>query len=122
MAVCEYKSAVDFLRTSVVRERDCLILDLHLPVMSGLDLIDIMQERGLRLPVVFITGRGDKETRQRAMKAGAVAFLEKPVREEPLMEAVCSALTSAATCKAYGGTHAATSINAGPEPLAQWPS
>jgi FixJ family two-component response regulator len=117
MVVCEYKSAVDFLGSGRARENGCLILDLHLPVLSGLDLIGIMREQGPHLPVVFITGRSDKETRERAMKAGAVAFLDKPVCEGPLMAAVYSALTSAATCRVYGG-HAAATINAEPEPLA----
>jgi FixJ family two-component response regulator len=103
LTVREYKSAVDFLKAPEVGEPSCLILDLHLPVLSGLDLIGIMRERAVRVPVVFITGRSDKETRERAMRAGAIAFLDKPVSEGPLMAAVCSALTSAATCRVYGG-------------------
>ena len=103
LAVREYKSAVDFLNAPGTRNCGCLILDLHLPVLSGLDLIGIMRERAVQIPVVFITGRSDKETRERAMRAGAVAFLDKPVGEGPLMAAVCSALTSAATCRVYGG-------------------
>src|SRR5262247_2899920 len=59
----------------------CLILDLHLPIIGGLDLIKIMEHQKMALPVIFITGRGDAEIRARALEAGAVAFLEKPVSE-----------------------------------------
>lgn len=94
MSVWDHKSAADFLDGADASMRGCLILDLHLPVLSGLDLMTIMRERDIRIPVVFITGRSDKEIRQRALKAGAVAFLEKPVDEASLMSAIHSALTA----------------------------
>ena len=90
--VAEYKSAIDFLSSSSAKVEGCILLDLHLPVMSGLDLITVMEQRSIRLPVVFITGRSDKEIKQRALRAGAVAFLDKPVCENALMEAIRSAL------------------------------
>jgi two-component system response regulator FixJ len=92
--VREHSSAVDFLQQVAGLEQGCVVLDLNLPVLSGLDLITIMRERGIRFPVVFITGRSDEETRARALKSGAVAFLDKPVREDALMEAVDRALAS----------------------------
>jgi two-component system, LuxR family, response regulator FixJ len=93
--VREYKSAVQFLDEGHAAAGGCLVLDLHLPILSGLDLITIMRQRDIRLPVVFITGRSDKEIKERAMRAGAVAFLDKPLREEPLMAAIHSALAEA---------------------------
>ncbi len=93
MDVRDYKSAVEFLDKARVFERGCLVLDLHLPIMSGLDLLEVMRERKLTLPVVFMTGRSDRQTKERALRAGAIAFLDKPADEETLMAAICTALT-----------------------------
>lgn len=90
--VLEYSSAPEFLQVLQDKPAGCLLLDLHLPIVSGLDLIEIMRERRIRLPVVLMTGRREEETRARAIRAGAVAFLEKPVREEVLIAAIRSAL------------------------------
>jgi two-component system response regulator FixJ len=98
MDVREYGSALEFLEGEGFREPGCLVLDIHLPVVSGLDLLAAMRARRIAMPVVLMTGRGDKETKERALKAGAVAFLEKPVREDALMEAVRSALESCVEC------------------------
>ncbi len=92
MTVCDYKSAEEFLNSAGAGTMGCLVLDLHLPVLSGLDLIKIMRQHNLRHPIVFITGRSDKETRDQAMSAGAVAFLDKPVTEDALMAAIHKAL------------------------------
>jgi FixJ family two-component response regulator len=89
--VRDYGSALDFL-TEFGVGGGCLVLDLHLPAVSGLDLLGMMVERKIRLPVVFITGRSEQETRARAMKAGAIAFLDKPVHEEVLLQAIRAAL------------------------------
>jgi two-component system response regulator FixJ len=88
-----YESAREFLQKAGAWESGCLVLDLHLPIMSGLDLLTAMRERRIRLPVVLMTGRGDKETKERALKSGAIAFLDKPVRETALMAAIYSALS-----------------------------
>ncbi|MGH6921137.1 MAG: response regulator transcription factor [Geminicoccaceae bacterium] len=96
MAVRDYASAAEFLGNLDPRQRGCLILDLHLPILGGLDLIKIMREQRIPLPVVFITGRSDKETKARALEAGAVAFLDKPVPEESLTAAIRLALKAAA--------------------------
>jgi two-component system response regulator FixJ len=96
MVVRDYASAEAFLTNLGSDERGCLILDLHLPIVGGLDLIKIMRQRRIRLPVVFITGRSDKATRARALEAGAIAFLDKPVPEESLTAAIRLALTAEA--------------------------
>jgi FixJ family two-component response regulator len=90
--VRDYSSAPEFLANAAARDAGCLVLDLHLPVVSGLDLLAMMRQRKLSLPVVFITGRSDKETKERALRAGAVAFLDKPVKEDALIAALDEAL------------------------------
>jgi two-component system response regulator FixJ len=90
--VRDYRSAVEFLNATGALDEGCLLLDLHLPVVSGLDLLTVMQEREMRLPVIFMTGRSDRETKERALQKGAVAFLDKPLGERSLMAAIYSAL------------------------------
>jgi len=94
--VRDYGSAEEFLRSFRGDQSGCLILDLHLPIVGGLDLIRILRERLISIPVVFITGGSDRDIRRRALDGGAVAFLDKPVGEEPLLAAIRSALASAA--------------------------
>jgi FixJ family two-component response regulator len=106
MAVRDYGSAQDFLGDIDSEEMGCLILDLHLPVIGGLDLIRIMRQRQIGIPVVFITGRSDKETRMRAMQEGAIAFLEKPVCEASLMTAIEEALARSSGRPRRGSTDA----------------
>jgi FixJ family two-component response regulator len=66
----------------------CLVVDLKMPGLSGLDLQDLLLERGIELSLVFISGRADVQSGVRAMKGGAVDFLEKPVSDEALLAAV----------------------------------
>jgi two-component system response regulator FixJ len=94
MAVRDYGSADDFLRNFNPGRKGCVILDLHLPILGGLELLRMMRERKIDLPMIFITGRGDAETRARALEAGATAFFEKPVVEDVLMPAIDRALAS----------------------------
>jgi two-component system response regulator FixJ len=91
VSVRAYSSGLEFLANATAWETGCLVLDLHLPVVSGLDLLTMMRQRKMQLPVVFITGRSDKETRERALRGGAIAFLDKPVREDALLAAVHTA-------------------------------
>ncbi|HET6436801.1 MAG TPA: response regulator transcription factor [Anaeromyxobacter sp.] len=70
----------------------CLVLDLQMPHLSGLELQRALRQAGVDLPTIFITGHGDIPTTVRAMKAGAVEFLEKPFRDEDLLEAIAEAL------------------------------
>jgi two-component system response regulator FixJ len=92
LAVRDFGSVSDFLDLMKPNGGDCLVLDLHLPVMGGFDVMDTLAQRGSRLPVIVITGRGDTQTKARAMEAGAVAFLEKPVDDRCLMSAIEAAL------------------------------
>ena len=92
-AASSFGSAEDFLVSAgsdVVPS--CLVVDLLMPGLSGLDLQDLMQQQGFDMPIIFISGRGDVGSGVRAMKGGAVDFLEKPVSEATLTEAVRRAL------------------------------
>ena len=70
----------------------CLVVDLKMPGLSGLDLQDLLLERGIELSLVFISGRADMQSGVQAMKSGAVDFLEKPVSDETLLAAVARGL------------------------------
>jgi len=83
-----YTSAQEFLRSARPDAPGCLVLDVRLPGLSGLDLQQELAVAKIHLPVIFITGHGDIPMTVRAMKAGAVEFLIKPFREEELLEAI----------------------------------
>jgi FixJ family two-component response regulator len=87
-----YRSAGEFLLAERPDAPGCLILDMRLPGPSGLDLHQRLSEEKFSLPVIFLTGYADVATCVQAMKAGAVDFLLKPVRREPLLESVTAAL------------------------------
>lgn len=88
-------SADEFLSLPRVARPSCLVLDLSLPGMSGIDLQKEMERRRLDLPIVFITGHGDIPTSVEAMKGGAVDFLPKPFGTKALIEAVELAIARA---------------------------
>ncbi|MDM0081138.1 response regulator [Variovorax sp. J31P179] len=90
--VRSYESAGHFLLTPPDGRPGCVLLDLHLPGPSGLDLQQALQQHAIALPIVFLTGRGDIASSVRAMKAGAVDFLTKPVDPHTLLVAVDTAL------------------------------
>jgi two-component system response regulator FixJ len=90
--VRDFGSVSDFMDALKQTEAACLVLDLHLPVMGGFDVMNTLAQRGSHLPVIVITGRGDAQTKARALEAGAVAFLEKPVDDHSLMTAIQTAL------------------------------
>ena len=92
MAVEDFDSTADFAAAYRPHPRACLILDLHLPVVGGLDFLASRTSRDLKLPVILITGRGDAATRERALALGAVAFLEKPVDDRELLSEIDRAL------------------------------
>ena len=98
-----YASAGEFLLEPPGDAPGCLLLDLRLPGPSGLDLQEALARHGIGLPVVFLTGHGDLATGVRAMKAGAVDFLTKPVEREPLFAAVARALELDAAQRAARG-------------------
>ena len=81
-------SASEFLRSKLPDVPACVVLDVRLPDLSGLDLQRQMVEMGIHFPVIFITGHGDIPMSVQAMKAGAVEFLTKPFRDQDLLDAV----------------------------------
>jgi FixJ family two-component response regulator len=82
----------EFLALNPVEAEGCLVLDVEMPGMNGLDLQRRMNSSGIFLPVIFLTGHGDIPMTVEALKAGAVHFLTKPVREDALMNAIRQAL------------------------------
>jgi FixJ family two-component response regulator len=89
-----FPSAETFLNSTQLHDTACLILDVRMPGMNGLDLQRQLVASNCRIPIIFITSRGDDDARARALKAGAVDFLYKPFREEALLKAIDSALNS----------------------------
>jgi len=87
-----FASALEFLALKPVEAEGCVVLDVKMPGMNGLDLQREMNDSGISLPVIFLTGHGDIPMTVHALKAGAVHFLTKPVREEELMNAIRQAL------------------------------
>lgn len=87
-----FKSAKDFLGDKQTDCSGCLVLDVRLPGMSGLDFQAELEKTGMQVPIVFITGHGDIPMSVKAMKAGAIEFLTKPVREQDLLDAVQTAV------------------------------
>jgi FixJ family two-component response regulator len=92
-----FATADDFLQRAPGDAPGCALLDVQLPGMSGLELHERMAEAGIRLPVVFLTGKGDIPMSVRAMKHGAVDFLVKPVEEAQLFQALDQAVACQAT-------------------------
>lgn len=90
-----FSSAEEFLHAFPSRGPDCLILDLRLPGMSGLELQQRLAANHNRTPIVFMSAHDDPDSRAEALKSGAVAFLAKPFRDEVLLEAIRSATESA---------------------------
>jgi len=87
-----FASAQQFLAGPRADAPSCLVLDVHLPGLSGLELQKRMAEANIEFPIIFITGRGDIPTTVRAMKAGAVEFLTKPFRDHDLLDAIGQAI------------------------------
>jgi FixJ family two-component response regulator len=87
-----YASAEEFLDSSRARGADCLVLDLRMPGMGGLELMRRLAAEERETPVIVITAHGDDNARDESIKAGAVAFLNKPFKEETLLGAISSAL------------------------------
>ena len=88
-----FSSAEDFLSSLDNAARfDCVVSDVRMPGMSGLDLLDRLAVRGVRSPVILITGQGDVDMAVKAMKAGAFDFVEKPFDETHLLESIRNSL------------------------------
>jgi FixJ family two-component response regulator len=92
LPVLSFGSAADFLTAETAQAEGCLVLDVNMPGMNGLDLQREMNAAGIPLPVIFLTGHGDIPMTVQALKAGAVHFLTKPVREDDLLTAIRQAL------------------------------
>jgi FixJ family two-component response regulator len=87
-----FESAEVFLESGSLDQTGCLVLDVRMPGMGGLGLLRHLAASGTRIPVIILTAHGDEDMRERTLQAGAVAFLEKPVKGPALVGAVRSAL------------------------------
>jgi FixJ family two-component response regulator len=83
-----FGSAQEFLKSNRPDTASCLVLDIRLPGISGLDFQRKLQDANIAIPIIFITGHGDIQMSVRAMKAGAVEFLTKPFRDQDLLDAI----------------------------------
>jgi FixJ family two-component response regulator len=90
--VADYESAASFLRTVADAKPGCLVLDVQMPSIGGLELQDKLAKLSHNWPIIFMTGHGDIPTSVRAIKAGAEDFLSKPVSKKTLLEAIQRAL------------------------------
>src|SRR5882724_3714999 len=88
LRVQTFGSAQEFLAAPRAEVPSCLVLDLHLPGLSGLDLQQELANADVQIPIVFLSGHGDIPTSVRAIKAGALEFLTKPFNDEDLLDAI----------------------------------
>jgi len=84
--VCVYASGAEFIRAGVPLRPDCVLLDLHMPALNGFEVQQALAQSGTSIPVVMITGEDSDESRERALRQGALAFLPKPVDEVLLLD------------------------------------
>jgi len=89
-----FASAEEFLNSGEQQRTACLITDIRMPGMSGLDLQSKLNRDRIRIPIIFITALGDERMRMQALRAGAVEFLTKPLDDEALLNTVRAALNS----------------------------
>jgi len=87
-----YESATDFLESFDPANHGCLVADIRMPGMSGLELQDELNRRHIEIPIIFITGHGDVPMAVNAMKAGAADFIQKPFRDQDLIDRIHKAL------------------------------
>jgi FixJ family two-component response regulator len=107
LTVQTFASAAQFLRIALPDGPACLVLDVRLPGLSGLDLQRDLSRAGVQIPIIFISGHADIPMTVRAMKAGAVEFLAKPVREQELLDAINQALDKDRAARGQRGELAA---------------
>ena len=88
-----FASAQDFLDMDKLNQNACMIVDIKLQGMSGLELKDEISERGIDLPVIFITGFDTPKTRDQAKRSGAVGYFKKPIDDQALLDSIQWALT-----------------------------
>jgi FixJ family two-component response regulator len=87
-----FGSAAEFLQSKLPDVTSCLLLDIRLPRVSGLDFQAELMKAGIHIPIIFMTGHGDIPMSVKAMKAGAIDFLSKPFRDQDMLDAVATAL------------------------------
>jgi FixJ family two-component response regulator len=92
LCVLCFGTAEQFLDSEALRDAACLIADIRMPGMSGLDLQAKLKAQGCRLPIIFITAHGDAGVRIQAMREGAIEFLTKPFNDDVLLEIVHAAI------------------------------
>lgn len=92
-----YASGQDFLDAAARRRPDCVVLDLHMPGMSGLQVLRKLKAAGQRLPIIIITAHDEAETRDQCIEAGARAYLRKPLEDRLLLNAISAALRTGAS-------------------------
>ncbi len=106
--VASFESAHDFLDRYDGHVPGCLVLDVRMPLMSGLELQQTLKDHGIHLPIIFLTGHGDLAMAVQAMKSGACDFIEKPCKDQALLDAVTRAVQrSIEDCRASTQSRAA---------------
>ncbi|WP_038172356.1 response regulator [Verrucomicrobium sp. BvORR106] len=90
-----FASGDDFLRSEFIERTDCLLLDVYMPGMNGLELQQRLTEMGRRIPIVFLSAKASEEEERQALQGGAAAFLHKPARQEALLQAIRAAISNA---------------------------
>lgn len=88
-----FASGEEFLCSLSQDIPDCMLLDLHMPGLSGLDVLEALQKRRINIPTIVITGNTSPDARQRCLNAGAAAYLEKPLERDVVLNAIQSART-----------------------------
>jgi FixJ family two-component response regulator len=99
-----FASAENFLRSDRLSETACLIADVRMPGMNGVELLEHLVQQGRHIPVIFITAFPEEGSRSRAMKSGAVCFLKKPFDAQVLINYIDAALKSSDTGSAGDGS------------------
>jgi two-component system response regulator FixJ len=92
----DYASTREFFEAYRPRDKQCLVLDHHLPGQTGLEFLESIDGTSLRIPVILVSGGGDRVLKQRALKAGVVAYFDKPLDNSVLLAAIFNAIGSSA--------------------------